>query len=479
MYGHGQPTVPYGQPSGQTAWVPYEAPAVPTVDVAPQPPKKGKGKLIAAGVGAVAVLAAGGFAVSALAGGGHDGGAESPEAAAEKLFEAIGNRDVLGMLDSLLPGEREASQERAQHLVDDLSKLGVLSDDADLSSISGLEITLSDMDYEAVETNVDDITDVLVSGNIEASVNGEELPVGDLVIDRFLDGERPDVDESDSGDFEDAMITTVEQDGRWYVSVGYTIAEYARTNGDPDNAQFDIPEADEAIPLNGGESPEGAVNNLLDAVEDFDLEGIIGTMDPRELGALQRYGPVFIDDASDAFSDLEDEAALTFGDITYSVHQDGDEATVGLSIESFTLSVEEGTITYDSRTKCATFVASDGDSDEMCLDELDGGDPTDLAAQLEQLFPDDPELADEVAAAVENFRAAFDDAESLGITVSQVDGKWYVSPLGTVADTGLTLLDALDRDEFESILDDIEELYAAVQDSSMGSGIELPPLPGG
>lgn len=477
VYGHDQPTVPQGQPSGQTAWLPYESP-VPTVEVAP-PAKKGKGKIIAAVVGAVAVLAAGGFAVTALAGGGHDGGADSPEAAAEKLFEAIGNRDVLGMLDSLLPGERDASRERAERLVSNLSKLGVLSDDADLGSISGLEITLSDMEYDAVETNVDDITDVLVSGNIEASVNGQDLPIGDVVIDRFLNGERPDVDESDSGDFQDVMLTTVERGGRWYVSVGYTIAEYARTNGNPDDAQFDIPDPEDAIALNGGDKPEEAISNLIDAVEDFDLEGVLGTLDPREVGALQRYAPVFLGDAADAFSDLKDQAAVTFGDITYTVHQKGDEATVGLAIDTVTIAVPEGTITYDSSTQCASIDASNGDSDKFCLDELSGGDPTDIAAQIEQLLPDDPELADQVADSLENFRAAFDDLGPLGITVSKVDGKWYVSLLGTYADTGLTLLDALDRDEFESIIDDFESLYQAVQESSMGSGIDLPPLPGG
>src|SRR5690606_22237287 len=137
---------------------------------------------------------------------------DSPEAAVEKMFDAVGDLDVLGVMDSLLPGERDIMRDRAQRLVDNLQELGVLSDSADLGHVDGVEIELSDMEYETVETNVDDVADVLVSGRIEASVNGEELPIGDLVIDRFLDGRPLDVDERDSGRFQDVLVAAVQQD---------------------------------------------------------------------------------------------------------------------------------------------------------------------------------------------------------------------------------------------------------------------------
>lgn len=473
VYGHDQPTVPYGAPGGQTAWVPYQEPEVPTVEVAP-PAKKGRGKIIGGVVGVAVLVAAGVFAFTAISGG-HEGGAGSPEEAVEQLFDSVEQLDVLGTLDALLPGERDITSDRAQRLVADLTEIGVLSDDASLSKVDGVEITLSDMSYEPIETNVDDITDVLVSGSIDASVNGEELPIGDLVIDRFLGGDRPDIDESNSGEFEDVMLTTVEQDGRWYVSIGYTIAEYARTgSGHPEDARFDIPDAADAIALNGGDSPEGAINNLLDAVEGFDLEGIVGTLDPREVGALQRYAPLFIDDAADQFSDLQDQVALTFGDITYDVVQNGDEATVGFTIDSLHVDTPEGAIEYSSADQCITFTPNDGgDQMTQCADQL-AGDPGDIAGQLEELLPDDPELVDQVTTTVEDAEDAFADVGPTGITVSKVDGKWYVSALGTVADSGLTVLDALDRQEFETLIDDVEALVSAFEDSSMGGEFEIP-----
>lgn len=476
VYGHDQPTVPHGAPGQPTAWVPYEQTAtIPTVEVAPPAKKGGKGKVIAAVVGAVAVVGAGTFAVTTIAGG-SDGGASSPDAAVEKMFDAVGELDVLGVMDSLLPGERDIMRDRAERLVGNLRDLGVLSDDADLGGIAGVEITLSDMTYDPVDTNVEDITDVLVSGTIDASVNGEELPIGDLVIDRFLDGEPLDIDESDSGEFEDLMITAVEQDGRWYVSLGYTAAEYARTGGgDPADADFDVPEVEDAIALNGGDTPEGAINNLLDAVESFDLEGAVGTLDPREFGALHRYAPLFIDDAEHAVSSLEEDVAITFGDITYTVTRDGSSATVGINIDSLVVQFDGGSVEYRSDGNCVTITEDGGQPEELCGGSITA-DPGDVVAEIEDMLPDDPELADSVAALVEDFQAAFDDLGPLGITVSEVDGKWYVSALGTVADTGLTVLDALDRAEFETLIDDLEGLVAAVEDSSYGG--EFPTFPG-
>ena len=80
---------------------------LPTVEAAPNPPGRSKGKVIGAAVGAVAIVAAGAFAITRLTGDSASGGASSPEAAGEAFLAAIDNEDVLGMIDVLLPGERE------------------------------------------------------------------------------------------------------------------------------------------------------------------------------------------------------------------------------------------------------------------------------------------------------------------------------------------------------------------------------------
>src|SRR5690606_31309810 len=118
-----------------------------------------------------------------------------------------------------------------------------------------------------------------------------------------------------------------------------------------------------------------------------------------------------------------------------------------------------------------------GSPEEICAGTI-SSDPSDLIDQLEEALPDDPELVDEVTTLIEDFQAAFGDLGPLGITVSEVDGAGYVSPLGTTADFGLTVLDALDRDEFETLIDDAEGLVEAAQDSSYAGSIDLPPIGG-
>ncbi len=84
-------------------------------------------------------------------------------------------------------------------------------------------------------------------------MNGEELPIGDLVTDsvRRRTSRWATSTNSESGlDFELPM-TAVEEDGRWYLSYFYTLAEDARGGAD-------IPET--GIEPSGGDSPEGAID---------------------------------------------------------------------------------------------------------------------------------------------------------------------------------------------------------------------------
>ena len=45
----------------------------------------------------------------------------------------------------------------------------------------------------------------------------------------------------------------------------------------------------------------------------------------------------------------------------------------------------------------------------------------------------------------------------VGITVQQVGGQWYVSPVGTIADAILAALAALDKQELTDIIDGGDE----------------------
>ena len=103
----------------------------------PGPPSsRRKGVLIAAVVTVFAVGGAATFAATQLAGS-NAGGAATAQEVGEQVLDAIENEDVLGILDLLMPGEREVFKQPAIDFVSELSRLEVLSPAADLAKIDG------------------------------------------------------------------------------------------------------------------------------------------------------------------------------------------------------------------------------------------------------------------------------------------------------------------------------------------------------
>ncbi|MGH9272569.1 MAG: hypothetical protein ACRDZ2_15000 [Ilumatobacteraceae bacterium] len=441
----------FGPPADPTAQYPTDptAPQAATMATLSTPGEQPRGRsgatIAAAIIGVVALVGAGVFAVTRIASGDDDGGADSPEAAGEALLSAVENEDALGVIDVLLPGERETLRGPLIDLVSELRRIEVLSDDADLAAVGGINIELEDEQVAVDETNVDDIVNLQISARATASVDGEALPIGDLLLAN--DAEPSDLT-TEAGEPEplDLPLTAVRKDGRWYVSAFYTVAEQIRLGMD------DAPEIPaEGIAAVGGESPEDAMDNMLEGIEALDLQGIIGSLDPQEFEALQRYAPLFIDDAQ---SELDQaDAAITIDDPEYSVSGSGATRQVGIQYLRMTIDVEDdpGTITLDDG---CWIVEAREDSINTC--ELSG----DLS-QLEDLF-DDPEPVRDL---IEAFQSAFDDYENPGFTVKEVDGGWYLSPMSTVAEQLLAVLRAVDRAE-------IEELIAAVE-TAVDSNIEL------
>ena len=250
--------------------------------------------LIGGVIAVLAIGAAGVFAVSQMSAD-NEGGAASPEELGDAVMESIDQEDFLGVIDLLLPGERETFAEPLSEMVDELQRLEVLSDGASLEGIDGFDVTLDSRSVEVATTNVDDIANITMTADATVTVNGDELPVGELLTDNFGDafGEMEGVEETDSGLEFSLPLTAVERDGRWYISAMYAAAETARQR-----AGFDEIPAEGVVP-HGGDSPEGAVEVLLDGVEQRDLSAIIGGINPNEAEALQRYAPLFLGDAQD------------------------------------------------------------------------------------------------------------------------------------------------------------------------------------
>lgn len=436
------PTAPpagFGPPSssaGLGAPPPIDptAPVVPVSD-GPGGRKRSKGALVGAVVGVGALVAAGTFAVVSITGNDAEGGAASPAEVGTSLTTALDNEDLLGVIDLLLPGEREMFREPLIDTVEHLTRLEVLSDDADLSKIAGIDIQFSDVEVRDEPTNVPDITNIYLSGTSSVTVDGESIPLGDLLIDEAFDGERPDMDaEPEAADFEDTKMTVVERDGRWYLSLMYSAAEALRTEFD----DLDVP--DEGVVPKGGESPEGAVETMLGAISGLDLEDAIAALDPTEMEALQRYAPLFLDDAQDAIDDVDLDWEIR--DTEYEVSGSGSRRNVSILALTLDVSIEGEQVTFSVDGECAT-VEVDGDSERFCKDDL-------KSEAIDDLGLVDGE---EIAELIEVVNEALSDWEVGGIAVHEVDGQWFVSPVRSVFDVMNGLLAALDADELRDIVE--------------------------
>src|SRR5690606_19251197 len=136
-------------------------------------------KLVVAGaVAAVAALGlAGLFAVQRFSGEAA-GGADTAEELGFELLSAIEAEDVLGVIDTMLPGERDSLGDPFVEMVGELQRLDILSADTDLSHLLGLDVELTDEVVLVEETNVGDIVNVSLEAQASVTVDGATLPIG-------------------------------------------------------------------------------------------------------------------------------------------------------------------------------------------------------------------------------------------------------------------------------------------------------------
>ena len=404
----------------------------------PEQPRRRRSRVAVGGavVGVLALGAAGVFAVGQL-GSDNTGGADSPEDVGMQMMNALEQEDVLGMVDLLLPGEREVFREPMIDIVSELSRLDVLSSDASLADLSGLDIDMVDEAVTVEPTNVADISNITMSATISASLDGDQLPIGDLVTDLAGDDFDPGtLDQPTTTEAFDLPMTVVEDDGRWYLSLFHTAAEAARAEiGEP------IPEV--GIEPRGGTTPEGAIDALLDGVEQLDLGKVIAGINPNEAAALQRYAPLFLDDVAPIADDIGLDWQVTRSE--YDVDGNGSKRFVTITDLRIDGTLEESAFFVELSNGCVVAEA-DGERIDSCeLAAENGQAPT----VVDDFFGDSLDIGELTAA----YEEVFADYSPPGITVQEVDGEWFVSPIGTGFDQFLAVLRALDREEIDRLVD--------------------------
>jgi hypothetical protein len=408
--------------------------------------KRSRGKVVGGLVAIVALVGAGGFAVSKIVAG-DDGGAASPTEVGTRLMDALSAEDALGVVDLLLPGERDMMRQPLIDIVDNLKRLEIVDNTASLEKVGGLDIAFADVQVDPTDTNVAEIADIRITATGTASVDGATVPIGNLLIDEAFGGDRPALDSDPQDSAIDWKLATVKRDGRWYLSAFYSIAENTRQEG------HDIPET--PVVARGADSPEGAVQAIFDAVDDLDVEALIAALNPNEAEALQRYAPMFIDGAQSGVDDLD--AKIAFSDIKYTVSGSGDRRTVAIDGFNLKASANGTDVTVENKDGCVVFTSGDTTADSCqvagSIDDALGVLGLDETGDLKSL--------------IKTVGDAFSDMKPVGITVQKVGGVWYVSPIGTYFDVYVSLLAALDKNELTDIIDGVKK----VAESFSTSGI--------
>lgn len=428
-------------------------------------------------VGAAAVamaLLAGGVGLAIAANDDGTPGAGSPDAAVEELLEALSNEDLLAAAEVLEPTERELLLESTQELVAELARLDVLSSDATLSDLAGVDLDLTGAELTVTRTT-EEIALVRIEGvEALAGFDASQLPLGGLVRDRlrseWLDetGETSGVVEPDHA----PEIATVRRDGGWYVSLWYTLAELARLE-----AGEAFPEAGAPDPV-GGDSPEAAVEGLVAELERLDLEGVIGMLDPDEVRALYEYSPLFVPAAQDALDELLSEAGASGAPwdvhtLELSSESNGSDATVFVDAIGFEVELEDMAISLevaDGRSVVDLGLSAIEGSELGIRIEIEGDCVTTTQEILGQEVTDTQcgDQGDDLGLLRGLAGLVPGGGEPIGIEVHRVDGRWYVSPTRTVTEALLTGLSVWDSETLGSYLDAATGLFPSGQ--LLGSG---------
>ena len=303
-----------------TVRAPHELAVSPTTDAVPNRRRR------AAGIGATIAVIAGGIGISTVAfqGASNPGGADSPEEAVREFADAVEREDVLGMIDVALPEEVTALRAVFEDATNEVERVGILDESFSLAAVAGIDITLPGLTLTTESIGADLAVVTATGGIVNATFDPTVFPLGSVVREVLGDDlATSQLSEPLSGSDPSVMLATVARDGRWYVSLGFTVAEYARVAA---GAEFPPPATIERVGL---DSPEAAALTFYERLAALDLEGAIATMAPGEGDALLRYSPLFLPNATAAIErGRADGLTVSISDVEFETSGSGDHPTL-------------------------------------------------------------------------------------------------------------------------------------------------------
>lgn len=346
-----------------------ETPAV-ELEGADAPKKRSARGRVLAGVAAVAVVAVGAAVTVKLVSSQSSGGAATPEQAVENMVGALEDNDLLGVVDVLAPWERDFARDQIDNYLDDAKRNEWLAKDADLANFGGYKLAVEGLEVKAEEVNERIANVSIVGGTARFQSELNELPLGAKLLeqlDKADDGRRPeDVDETaDLSEAQLGPLTTIKQGGRWYVSIFYTAAEAARARADAP-----APTTEQAIHAKGAESPEAAVDDLIDALERGDVRRLIELAPPDEMAVLHDYAPLFLDEVK-----ASGERIVKFTDREYDLmNVDGGKKVIPTKFKVELAGERPGTLSYDrTGDHVQVVVEREGETTTIRVEKADNG----------------------------------------------------------------------------------------------------------
>ncbi len=419
-----------------TVWMPDE---VPVVAIKP----RGRSRRQLGAIAAVtALLGAGGFTTYSFLAAGNDGGAATPEEAVTTFVSAIEHSDVLGMIDVTLPEEVAVLRDAVDSTTSDAKRLDLLGSNFDTTGVKGVGVSFNDLQLETnyLEGGLASVT--ATSGTFHLSFDPNAFPFGSRLRALLDQGQQASSRSSSLGSTDPpALLMTVQRDGRWYVSVEYTIAEYIRRS-----AGWEMPAPVTRSPV-GFDSPEAAANAFYDRLAALNLPGALEIFAPGE-DAMAWLAQSWMDNAQTAIQHgRADGWAVTVSGLTYETIGSGSHRT--LDAVTFKL---QGTVpaTFgQASSSSADSSASTGDPlpptgapQPFTIERADGCTSY-LGDGVKNVFGlGDSPLVKPVAGgfqlcgtgpvgAMSLLLVSTGLAELPAVSVVESGGKWYVSPLGT------------------------------------------------
>jgi hypothetical protein len=412
----------------------YGQPAAPPPYAATTGSSRGSAAKIVAVVGLVLAIVAAGYLGWRFFW--PRGGADSPEEAVEKLMLAVADQDPLALVDVVSPAEAEGLDDVYDALRERAEDEDLVEDDDAITD--ALDLEFSGLSF-GVEQQGDDLARVaLVGGQYDASWDPSDLP------DRldFLAAEAPA--DQESGELvelfegEKPTVTTIRIDGRWYVTLVGTAADYTyqELEDEADDRDFDLEDPDydltseDTDPITG-EDAEAVIDELFQAVESGDAEEVLSNLPEDFVKPLRPYIPVY--------EGLRRDGNWFEGELAFDANaealdldtEDLDDGKVKVTISSGTFGV---TYMEDGANVGSNAIAVDGDCIEVYADG---------ALQDSGCIGDDEAAADL-------------GLDEIFFVVSEEDGGYQFDPGATLVEYAATVVDGLTGDVVDRIIEDLE-----------------------